>query len=121
LRRSDRGRKPRSRRWTRLIAAPVWPHRDGKKMRQKTSMRKQLNGFDASVFLIPSQRGRASADASEIACEESIDRDRPRKLAIVDAPIVLDRCRSMVKAARGDPTRSGGTSDGKTSAVRRAG
>jgi superfamily II DNA or RNA helicase len=51
---------------------------------------------------------------------DSMDVDRSRKQAIVEAPTVLDRCRSIMKAARGDPTQSGGTSDGKTSAVRRA-
>ena len=81
-------------------------------------MRQQLSAFDARVFFISPRGVMSSARASEIACDESIDRDRSRKLAIVDAPTVLDRCRSMVKAARGDDTQSDGTSDGKTSAVR---
>ncbi len=74
--------------------------------------------FDAGVFLMSRQGGKSFAQASEVACEEPIDRDRSRKLAIVDGPMALDRCRSMVKAARGDATRSDGTSDGKSSAVR---
>ena len=76
--------------------------------------------FDAGVFVMSSRGDKSSAQALDIACEEPIDRDRSRKLAMVDASTALDRCRSMVKAARGDAARSDGTSDGKTSEVRDA-
>ena len=81
-------------------------------------MRQQLNASDASVVVTSPRGGRSSARASEIACEESIDRDRSRKLAIVEAPIVLDRCRLMVNAALGDPSQNDGKDDGKAQALR---
>ncbi len=74
--------------------------------------------FDAGVFLMSPQGGESSAQASEVACEEPIDRDRSRKLAIVDAPTALDRCRLMVNAALGDPSQNDGKDDGKTQALR---
>lgn len=49
---------------------------------------------------------------------EPIDRDRSRKVDIVEAPTVLDRCRLMVKAALGDPSQNDGKDDGKTQALR---
>ncbi len=74
--------------------------------------------FDASPFSIPIQVPGGTGSSCAIVSGEAIDRDRSRKLAIVDAPAVLDRCRSMVESARGDPARSGGTPDGKSVAVR---
>jgi len=74
--------------------------------------------FDAGDFLMSLQGGKSSAQASEVACEEPIGRDRSRKLAIVDAPTALDRFRLMVKAALGDPSQSDGKDDGKTQALR---
>ena len=53
-----------------------------------------------------------------MGCSEAIDLDRSRKRVIVEVPMVLDRCRAMAKAARGDATQSGGTSDGKTGVAR---
>ena len=65
-------------------------------------MRQQLNAFDGGAFLISLQGGSSSACASEIACEESIDRDRPRKLAIASDP----GFRTMLGLAEGlIPTR----------------
>ena len=52
--------------------------------------------------------------AREIGCEDSIDRDRSRELAIAEAPTVLDRCRSMVNTPLGDPSQNGGECDGRT-------
>ena len=74
--------------------------------------------FDAGVFLMSPQGGKSSAQASEVACEEPIDRDRSRKVDIVEAPTVLDRCRLMVNAALGDPRQNDGKDDGKTRALR---
>ena len=74
--------------------------------------------FDAGVFLLSPQGGESSAQASEVAYEEPIDRDRSRKVDIVEAPTVLDRCRLMVKAALGDPSQNDGKDDGKTQALR---
>ena len=74
--------------------------------------------FDAGVFLMSPQGGKSPAQASEVACEEPIDRDRSRKLAIVDAPTALDRCRLMVKAALGDPSQHDDRDGGKTRASR---
>ncbi len=48
--------------------------------------------------------------------QDSIDLDRSRKLAIVEAPTILDRCRLMVNAALGDPSQNGGKDDGKNHA-----
>jgi hypothetical protein len=62
-------------------------------------MRQQLSAFDAGAFSIAPQLGRASARASEIAREESVNRDSSRKLALVGAPTFIEKCRSMVKAA----------------------
>ena len=81
-------------------------------------MRQQLKAFDAGVFLISSRGARGLLTPSGNACEDAIDLDRSRKLAVVDAPTVLDRCRLMVEGERGDATRGGGASDGKTSEVR---
>ena len=47
-----------------------------------------------------------------------MDRDRSRKVDIVEAPTVLDRCRLMVKAALGDPSQNVAKDDGKTQALR---
>lgn len=61
-----------------------------------------------------------SPHARGIACEDAIDLDGPRQLGIVEPPTDPDCCRSVMAAARVGPTRTGGTSDGTISAVRRA-
>ena len=81
-------------------------------------MRQRLMSFDAGLFLMSPQGGKSPAQASEVACEEPIDRDRSRKVDIVEAPTALDRCRLMVKAALGDPSQNDGKDDGKTQALR---
>jgi len=81
-------------------------------------MRQQLKAFDAGVVLISSRGARGPLTPSGNACEDAIDRDRSRKLDIVDAPTALDRCRSMVNAALGDPSQNDGKDDGKTQALR---
>ena len=81
-------------------------------------MRQQLMAFDAGVVLISSRGARGLLTPSGNACEDAIDLDRSRKLAIVEAPTVLDRCRLMVKAALGDPSQNDGKDDGKTQALR---
>jgi len=62
-------------------------------------------------------RSRWSPRARDIAWDEAIDRDTSRRLAIVEAPTVLDRCRSMVNAALGYPSQDGGSSDGRPPGV----
>ena len=81
-------------------------------------MRQQLRAFDAGVVLISSRGARGLLTPSGNACEDAIDLDRSRKLAIVEAPTVLDRCRLMVNAALGDPSQNDGKDDGKTRALR---
>ena len=81
-------------------------------------MRQQLKAFDAGVVLISSRGARGPLTPSGNACEDAIDLDRSRKLAIVKAPTVLDRCRLMVNAALGDPIQNDGKHDGKTQALR---
>jgi hypothetical protein len=81
-------------------------------------MRQQLEAFDAGVLLIASRGSRGLLTSSANACEDAIDLDRFRKLAIVEVPTVLDRCRTMVNAALGDPSHNDGKDDGKTRALR---
>ena len=81
-------------------------------------MRQKLKVFDADVSLVTSRRARTPLAPGEVACEVAIDVDRSRKLAIVAAPTVLDRCRSMVNAPLGDPSQDDGEDDGKTQALR---
>ena len=81
-------------------------------------MRQQLKVFDAGVVLISARGARSLLTPSGNACEDPIDLDRSRKLAIVDAPTVFDRCRLMVNAALGDPSQNDGKHDGKTQALR---
>ena len=81
-------------------------------------MRQQLKAFDAGVFLISSRGARGLLTPWWIACEDAIDLDRSRKLAIVEAPTVHDRSRLMVNAAFGDPSQNDGKDDGKTQALR---
>ena len=85
---------------------------------RKDSMRQQLKAFDAGVVLISSRGATGLLTPSGNACEDAIDLDRSRKLAIVEAPTVLDRCRLMVNAALGDPSQNDGKDDGKTRALR---
>ncbi len=85
---------------------------------QKESMRQQLEAFDAGVLLISSRGARGLVTRSGNACEDAIDLDRSRKLAIVEVPTVLDRCRMMVNTALGHPSHNDGTDDGKTRALR---
>ena len=40
-----------------------------------------------------------------MACGDAMDRDGSRKLAFVEAPTVLDRCRLLVNAALGIPVK----------------
>ncbi len=63
-------------------------------------------------------KSRGTASTCGNACSEAIDLDRSRKLAIVEASTVLDRCRLMVNAALGDPSQNDGKDDGKTHASR---
>ena len=81
-------------------------------------MRQQLKAFDAGVVLISCRGARGLLTPWAIACEDAIDLDRFRKLVIVQAPTVLDRCRLMVNAALGDPRQNDGKDDGKTRALR---
>ncbi len=69
-------------------------------------------------LLVPCSRTGGAASTCGIACSEAIDRDRSRKRAIVEVPMVLDGCRSMVEAAFADPSQSDGKDDGKTHAFR---
>lgn len=101
-----------------LSAPPVRRRRDGKKIGQKDSMRQQIEAFDAGVHLISSRGARGLLTPSGNPCEDATDPDRSRKLAIVDVPTVLDRCRMMVNAALGDTSHNDGKDDGKNRALR---